>query len=331
MVAGNVANTRFNFQGSGLGTPAATSFYGLQLAGGSLVTGTGENAYFEETTGAQMRSDVYAVERHGAGNPEFLARVKGASGLLYGVLGTDTPTGAGDPYSHVLTHADTLPYITWWSHLGGLEFDEVSDTKISQLVISGETGQPLRLSVTVEGIRPRHQAAEETTATVEVGDAPVFYDGDGALMLEGAAVASIGSFTCTINRNVTRIMGDGLLPIDLAEGLFSVEWSVGKLYTAISMRKRLMYGAGAPSNDTEVVETVLQLGATGIDMKFTQSTGPERSIQIECPNVTVSPYEVPPNTDGSPLREEIPMIALDDGVDEPITVTILNDIADLTP
>lgn len=330
MVAGNVANTRFAFQ-TVQGTPATTSTYGLQLAGGGLVMGMGENAYFEETTGAQMRSDVYAVERHGEGSPEFLCRVKGLAGLLYGILGADAVTGTGDPYTHELTHAAALPWVTWWSHLGGSDYEEISDTKLSQLVISGESGQPLRISVTVEGIRPRHQTSEETTATVETGDALVFYDGDGALQLEGAAVASIGSFSCTINRNVSRIMGDGLTPIDLAEGLYTVEWSIGRLWASDDLRKRVLYAAADPTDDTEVVSTVLQLGSTGIDFKFTQAATPERSLQLECPNVTLSPYTVDPNTDGSPLREELSLMAIDDGVDEPLTATVLNDMDDLTP
>jgi len=330
MVAGNVANTRFAFQ-TAQGTPAATSVYGVQLAGGGLVVGMGENAYFEETTGAQMRSDVYAVERHGGGNPEILARPKSIAALLFGVLGADTPSGAADPWTHVLTHAPSLPWITWWSHLGDLRYEEISDTKISQLVISGESGQPIRVAVTVEGIRPRSQTAEETTVAVEVGDALVYYDGDGALKLEGAAVASIGSFTCTINRNVTRVPGDGLTPIDLAEGLYSVEWTIGKLYTSASLHNRALYGAASPSNDTEVVSTVLSLGATGIDFKFTMATGPERSLQLECPAVVMAPYDVQPNTDGSPLREDLTLMAIDNGTDEPLTATVLNDMADLTP
>lgn len=328
--AGNVANTRFAFQ-SAQGTPAATSDYGVQLSGGGLVVGMGENAYFEETTGAQMRSDIFATERHGGGNPEVLARPKSLAALLYGILGADSVTGAGDPYTHELTHATDLPWITWWSHLAGADFEEVSDTKISQLVISGESGQPLNIALTVEGIRPRAQTAQEATADVEIGDAMVFYDGDGALKLEGAAVASIGSFTCTINRNVTRVMGDGLTPIDLAEGLYTVEWQIDRLWASDDLRKRILYAGADPSNDTEVVETVLQLGGTGIDFKFTMATGPERSLQLECPIVTVAPFETQPNTDGSPLRESINLMALDDGTNEPLTATVLNSLADLTP
>ena len=330
MVAGNVANVHFNFQ-TAQGTPAAAGAYACRLAGGGLVLGTGENAYFEETTGAQMRSDAYAVERHGAGNPEIFARVKAAAALLFAILGTDTPSGSADPWTHVLTHADALPWLTWWSHLGGSDYEEVSDTKLSQLVISGESGQPIRLAATVEGIRPRHQTAAEATTTIESGAAPVFYNGDGALPLEGAPVALIGSFTCTISRNVTRIMGDGLTPVDLAEGLYTVEWQIGRLWASAALRKRVLFGSASPSNDAELTDAVLQLGATGIDFKFTQAATPERSIQLECPVVTVAPYVTDPNTDGSPLREQLTLVALDNGTDEPLTATVLNSMADLTP
>jgi hypothetical protein len=332
MVAGNVANARFNFQAS-QGTPAATSAYGVQLAGGSLPMGMGENAYFEETTGAQMRSDVYAVNRSGGGTFEVLCRPKAIAGLLYAILGTDTPSGASDPWTHAITHNPTMPWLTWWSHLGGLDFDELSDSKLSQLVISGESGQPLRASCTLVSMRPRHQTTQETAAAVEIGDALVFYDGDGALLLEGAAVASIGSFTCTINRNVIPVYGDGLTPIDLAEGLFTVEWQIGRLYASSAIRKRVMYGAASPGNDAEVVSTVLALAGSpaGVNFKFTMATGPERSLRLACPTVTVDPYEIAPNTDGSPLRETLNLRVFDDNVSEPITATVLNSMADLTP
>jgi hypothetical protein len=330
MVAGNKFNTRFAFQ-SAQGTPAATSAYGVQLAGPGEIAGMGENAYFEETTGAQMRSDTYAVERHGGGSFPVLVRPKSAAALLFAVLGTDTPTGSADPWTHVLTHADALPWMTWWSHLAGLDFEELSDSKVSQIVISGQSSEPLQMAVTLESMRPRNQTAEETTAAVEVGDAMVFYDGDGALQLEGAAVASIGSFTCTINRNVTRVMGDGLTPIDLSEGLFTVEWQIGRLWASDDLRKRILYGGANPANDAEVVSTVLQLGSTGIDFKFTMSTGPERSLRLQSPIVTVDPFTTQPNTDGSPLRENLALRALDNGVNEPITATVLNNMADLTP
>lgn len=332
MVAGNVANARFNFQASGKGTPATASAYGVYLAGGGLVVGMGENAYFEETTGNQMRSDTYAVERHGGGNPEILARPKATAGLLYAVLGADSVTGASDPYTHEITKATSLPWMTWWSHLGGLAYDEISDAKVSQLVISGQSGQPIRLAATVEALRPRHQAAEETTVDVETGDAFVYYDGDGALKFEGSAVSDINSFVCTINRNVTRVMGDGLTPVDLTEGLFTIEWQLTMLMSSASLLKRILYGSATPSNDAEVTSDVLELAGSpaGIDFKFTM-TAASRTLQIECPTLTVDPFDVPPNTDGSPLYMTINARAFDDGTNEPITATVLNSMADLTP
>jgi hypothetical protein len=332
MVAGNQYNVRFNFQ-TAQGTPMATSAYGAQLSGPGSIAGMGENAYFEETTGAQMRSDVYAVERHVAGSAPFLVRPKTAAGLLFAVLGTDTPTGAGDPWTHVITHNPSQPWMTWWAHLAGADYEELSDVKISQLVISGESNAPLQMTATFEGLRSRNQTAAETTAAVEVGDAMVFYDGDGALKLEGTAVASIGSFTCTINRNSTRVYGDGLAPIDVSEGLFTVEWQIGRLWASDDLRKRVLYGTADPANDAEVVSSVLSLAGSpaGIEFKFTMATGPERSLKLACPTVVVDPFVTQPNTDGSPLREELNLRAIDNGADEPITATVLNSMADLTP
>jgi len=327
VVAGNIGDTSFNFQ-SAQGTPATAGAYRLRLAGGDFVRGMGENIDLEETTGNQMRDARIASTRFGGGPPEFMIRPRGIAGLLYGVLGTDTPSGSADPWTHVITPATTLPWMTWWANQAALDFEEASDAKISQLVISGNASQPIRVAATVMACRPRHQTAAETTVGVETLDPLVFYHGDGALELGGVAYAGIGSFTCTINRNCQYIYGDGLAPIGISEGLFTVDWQIGRLYATSALRQEIMYGA-TPSNDAEVIDAVHSLGSPGIDFTFTAAAG--RSLQLECPNMTIDPYTIPPNTDGSPLQESIPARAISVSGSEPITATVLNDMADLTP
>ncbi len=329
MPAENVGNLQWAIQGS-QGTPASAGVYASYLAGGSMVRGTGENADFEETTGEQLRSGRYVVERHAEGTPEFIARPNVAASLLYGVLGAVATAGASDPYTHTITKAVTRPYFTFWRSQGALIYEELSDCKIDQLVISGESGRPVRLAATIMGLRPRHQTAEETTATIETTFPHVFYHGDGALQVEGSAVASIGSFSCTINRNAELIGGDSVIPIENAEGLLTIETEFSRLWASAALPNRVSYGASSPSNDTEIVSDILTLGSEpSLDFKFTAQASPERSIQLQLRNNTIDPYEIPIGTGGAPVRESIIARTVEPTSGEAITAIVLNALDDL--
>lgn len=322
-ISENIANLRFAIQ-SAQGTPEATSDYGLYLAGGTQVGAMRTDEPFEETTGARMKADRYASEVHAEGAPEFYVVPNAIGALLYGALGAKSVTGAGDPYTHVFTPATSRPWFTFWRNLGDLIYEESSDCKIDQLVISGESGKPLRVTANVHGLRPRHQTAAETTATIETTNRFLFYDGDGALDLEGSAVASIRAFTLTISNNGELIPGDSLIPIDISEGELTVSLQITKLLLAASLRNRLYYGGASPSNDAEAVATVLELGGTpSVDFTFTRVAA-SRSLQIELPRLALQPFELQPGTGNSPLTESLTFEALQPSGDDAITATLLN-------
>jgi len=331
----NIADVPFAIQGSGQGTPAATSVHRLFMAGGSMVASTGTDEPFEETTGERMRSDRYVSERHGAGSPEFYIVPNAVGALLYGVLGAKAVSGSADPWTHTFTPASSLPWLTFWRNQGALIFEEVSDCKVNQLVISGESGKPLRAAASIMGLRPRFATAAETTASVETTNRFLHYHGSGALLLEGAAVASIRAFQLTISNNGELIPGDSLRPIDISEGALTVQLTITKLFLATSMRNRLYYGGASPSNDAEVVSTILELGGSpSVDFLFTRvaaSPGPERSLRLQLPRVTVAPYDVQPGTGNSPLTEGITLDALEpSGSPVPITAILKNGLSAYT-
>jgi hypothetical protein len=321
----NIGNMRFAIQAV-KGTPEAASTYGMLLAGGDQVGARGTDNPFEESTGVRMRSDRHVSERHAEGAPEFYIPPKAIGALLYGVLGAKAVSGASDPYTHDFTPAASRPWFTFWRNTGALIYEQSSDCKIDQMVISGESGMPLRVAVTVQGLRPQHQTAEETTATLETTGRFIFYDGDGALQLESTAVADIRAFTLTISNNGELIPGDSLLPIDVSEGELTVSLAITKLALTADLRNRLYYGASSPSNDTEAVAAILELGATGVDFKFTRSLAPERSLQLAIPRVALAPFDIATGTGNTPLTEEIVLDALQPAGSDAITATLLNDV-----
>ena len=318
----NLGNLRFAIQ-SAQGSPAASSAYGLYLAGGTIPKAMRTEESLEESTGQRMRSDRYVSEAHAAGAPELFARPLSVFALLYGVLGAKAVSGAGDPFTHTATPATSRPWFTLWPNTGGLILEQLNDCKVDQLVISGESGKPLRVTPTFMGIDADHQTAPETTAAIETADRLDYYDGDGALQLQSTAIASIRAFTMTISNNGELIPGDGLEPIDISEGELTVQIALTRLLLNATLRDELYYGP-APANDADVVSDILELAATGVDFKFTSATGPERSLQLAVPRMAVAPIEVDPGTGNSPLLEALTLDSLQPTSGDAITATVLN-------
>jgi hypothetical protein len=332
MPAENVGSIRFAFQ-TVKGTKAAASVYGSRLAGGTMVGPMRTDEFFDETTGAQMRDARYPSEVHAAGAPEMFVPPNAAAAMLYAVLGDVATTGIADPWSHEITAATSLPWMTWWRNVGALLFGYSIDCKVTQLVISGEANKPLRMTATVMGLDPRYASAEETTATIEITDRVLYYDGKGALQLEGAAVPCMRSFTLTINRNGESIPGDDIIPCDITEGLFDITLATTALFTDVSLYNRIMFGSATPSADAAVSRDIFELGGTGVDFLFTRvaaSPGPERSIHLEIPRMAVDPFEPAIGTGNSPMTQVLSMSALQPAAGaSPITATVLNGLDDL--
>lgn len=333
-VSENIANLRGALQ-SAQGAAASASQFGMYLAGGSMPAAMGTDGTFEETTGVRIRSDRYVSERHIEGAPEFFVMPQSIGYLFYGALGAKSVTGAGDPYAHVFIPATSRPWFTFWRSQGALIYEELRDCKIDSLVITGTSGQPLRVTANIQGLDPRYESAAETTAGIEVTNRFLYYDGQGALSLEGSAVASIREFTLTISNNGELIPGDALTPIDVSEGELTIQLAVTKLFLAPSLRNRKYYGSATPADDTAVVKDVLALGGTpNVRFLFTRvaaAPGPERSLQIDLSKCYLAPYDVQPGTGSTPLTEALTLDAVQPAAGNAIDVTLKNGLAAYAP
>lgn len=328
----NIAKLRWAKQ-SAQGTVATASAFGAYLAGGDQPSADVTDEMFVETTGGRMLSDAYRSQVHVAGAPQFYLMPKSVGSLLYGVLGAKSVSGAGDPYTHIFTAATSRPWFTFWRMVANLIWGRYGDCKIDKLVIHGETGKPLTVTATILGISPASQTTEETTVAIEIAQRYLHYDGLGALLVEGAAVASIDNFDITIDNHGQAIGGDALTPIDISEGELTVTVAIRKLFLSASLHNRVIYGAASPTNNTAAVAAVLELAGSpaGIEFTFTRvaaSPGPTRSLKLAVPRLRVVPFQIQPATSQDPLREQLTLEALapTDG-SSPITATLLNGVA----
>jgi len=318
-VPANVADIRFARQTAGQGTPIAAptaTDYGLFVAGGSMIRPNRVDEPFEETTGGQMRSDRYVSTIHAEGEPEFYLMPKSAAAMLYGVLGAKAVSGAGDPWTHTLTFGSSRPWWTVWRALGGLIFERFPDCKFDRIAIRSEYGKPATITARIIGLNAQWASAAEAQPTIEVTHRIMHADAVAAFMVEGAAVASTREFEIVIDRNGDPVGGDDYRPIDIFEGEFTVQVTLGQLYLANSLRNRLMYGGASPADNTSVVSAILELAGApaGIQVLYTRGgsvpVSPARSIQINVPRVALAPIEPEHATGSEPLRQTVTVNAL---------------------
>lgn len=329
MPVANIANIAWAIQ-SAKGTPATASVHRLYLAGGDQVRPERVKGDFEETTGGRMLSDAYISQVSVAGAPECFVMPDSIGSLLYAALGARAVTGLADPYVHTFTAAASLPYLTFWRMLANGLFERFADVKVTNLKLSGESGRPLRVTVTVMGLNHSFLAAAEATATIEVTNRFMHYDASGALLVEGAAVASISSFTIEIDNGGALQSGDSLTPNDVSESRLGISVTTDQLVTDYALWNRLHHGSASPSNLAAPTPSVLELAGSPAGLQWTwtrvaASPGPERSLRIAIPRVQVDPFSLQPTTAADPLRQQVTYRAYQpSGGTSPLTATLRN-------
>jgi hypothetical protein len=289
------------------GAAATVSQFRTHVTGGG-VNPVKETNPIEETTSDRILADDYVAGIRAEGAPQIIARPKIAGLLLYGAMGAKAVTGVADPYSHTMTLAQNLPYFTLWTRLADAAdgyFTKIVDAKVTQLVISSAANGLITLTPTFIGIDPRHLEVVEATASIEAaGTAFLHADGQGALEIEGAPVATIESSELTIDNGGTAHTGDSVSPYAVLEGRQTITWKVTQLVEDFDLWRRYLYGTDAPSDGDAPSRNVLELTG-GLDFTWARPGAPARSIQIQAPRVVAVPETIAANVNGDPLKYSV--------------------------
>jgi hypothetical protein len=274
------------------GSPAAAATRRTALSGGSYIEPAKGVRLGDEvsTSRAPIALSPYVGSVPTLGDPEILVRPNVIGLLLYAALGGKAVSGSADPWTHTFTLASTLPYLTVWRHLAGLVNDRHADVRITRLVLAGRAGGPLRCTVSLVGAASAHRTAQETSVALETADVLQFHHGTGALLVEGAAVASLQEFTLSLDTGVALVEGlSGPRAVLTGKTAISVE-TVSELVSA-SLWNRMVYGTASPANLAAPTLVPLELAGSpaGLRFTFTAATSPERSLQVAVPRVVAEP------------------------------------------
>lgn len=133
-----------------LGSVALTPQFGHGLAGGGITVGLEQEP--DPLTSAYLaRAGAYRSKvENGA---EYTARAweKSVGLYLLAALGDVSSSGSGDPYTHVFTLGDDVPYLTVFESKGDGTILAVADCKVDELGFNWEENMPVELAVKLIG------------------------------------------------------------------------------------------------------------------------------------------------------------------------------------
>lgn len=244
----------------------------------------------------------YVVSTEVQGSPEFYLRDDIASFWLQAALGNDTVTGAGPNYTHTITPANTLPYVSCWRDVGDVLFEAFQDCKVSSVTIAGSPGQPLTLTPTVMGrITTRLTADPSTAAAIPLANGYVYNENDATIQLGGSTTTLIGQFSITIENGVTTQYTDNVQPIDVVEGLRRVSGSFDLIFQNLNEYNSFFYGSTSGTAISSSIYT------TSLD--FTVAHGANNSVEFSLPSVAYEAYPIDVNPAGNPIVSSISFVS----------------------
>lgn len=211
----------------------------------------------------------------------FLYADEGAA-LFAWLMGKDTKTGAGDPWTHTLDlSVDALPYLSFEaSYFENGLIDRVQDCKIARLMLESEAGKEAMLTVDLLGGAPARQSSGATVS---------FSNGasEGPMMMHQAAITLTGpTDASTLQgqvRKVTLVVDPGINP-EYGPGVYApiaqfeqarlITVKLDVLFSGDSIYRLTHFGGTSGTAPSATV------GTGAFEIKYTSQASPEHSIDI---------------------------------------------------
>lgn len=305
-----------------LATPAAATTFKSALVGGG-VGPTRVINHLAETDASRDQGNPFVSQDGVAGAPELYARDDSIGLWLLAVLGADAVTGTTPNYTHVLTPASVLPYISVWRNVSDTLFESFTDCKVSTVTVAAQAGQPLTVTTGLSGRTPTRLTADPsgpppTAPNILLDAAQVYNYNNAVVTLSGGVTALVSQFDLTIENTVTMQQTDNVVPYDVVEGQRIVTLNFDLIFATLNEYNAYHYGSTSGTTVSPNIYT------TSADFLF--SIGANNSIEFSLPSIAYEDFPVDVNAAGNPIVVSVKAVGQRSG--SPIvTATVKNQVA----
>jgi hypothetical protein len=301
------------------GTIAVATSIKNPLSGGSIGPSR-QTDNLSETDATRDRGNTFIQQTAAEGSPEVYVRDGSIGHWLYYALGADAPTGSMPNFTHAITPANVLPYVTVWRNIADTLWEQYLDCKVGSISISADTGGPLTATLGIMGrssTRLTVTPDNATPITIQSGPVYNFNDVTGAVTLSGGATALVSSFELTIENNLSLQQTDSSIPYDVVEGTREISLGFDMIFADLTEYNKFHYGGAAGTTQASTTYT------TSAVFTFTKSAN--NSIAFNLPVIAYEEFPVEPNAGGDPIVVSVRAAAQRNS--PIITATVKNQVA----
>lgn len=324
--------------------------YGKQPAKGTMATaattGVGYNRLKHQGGGLDPKK-VLGNEEYSDGNrfasPTVFVQSTGGQvgtvtlqaqpeniGLFYAqILGTDTITGAGDPYTHTITPNNAGgAWGTWWQKMGqaiGPMKFVFWDSKIGKLTQNSPRDRNVvHLELDVVALKPGEIFTTDPAKAEDASDPYLLTEATGALTFDGTVISEIEDSMVEVDAKVEPFLGDQVETLQLIEGKGVITRSFDAIVTDDTILKfnKAQYNATAPAGGTRPGSVVFEAACSQV---FTRSA--TRTATVTTPKVEVDPAnfeQMGPRPEGGKIPVKFGGICKKSGATPALTVVVLS-------
>lgn len=296
---------------------------------GQLKPGTvlGSEEYVD---GSRFGSPAQWVDAVGGmvGSITIQAQPENAGLYMAQLLGTDTVTGAGDPWTHTITSAGSSgAYGTWWQKVGaavGPERELYSDSKIAKLLVTvGDKQNPMHYAIDVACLNPAQVYTVDPAKAEDATDPYYWNETEGAATFDGTVLTDVDEETLEIDTGIKPFSANAIAPTQLIEGKGKIIRTLKTIVTdeTLSKFRKAIYGETAPAAGKKPVKTVFFAAVKNV---YTKSA--TRTLTYTTPRVAVKPDEmmVGPQREGGEIPIAFGGECLKEGATAALTVIALS-------
>jgi len=180
----------------------------------------------------------------------FKARPDMSGFFVAAALGNATIAGSSSPWSHTVSGAETLPWLSVEKNINNQIIERLQDCKVNSFEISAEASQPVKCNVNLMGISASGRT-QVLSDTYETDNPWIFYQ--GAFTIDGVPDNKIQKFSLRINNNLQEVFTDDICRNDILEGNRDIELDFTLVYNNQNKFNQIYYGGSAGVNPAEVV------------------------------------------------------------------------------